>query len=73
MEGDQIGHGQDGMNHERCEWLFIPADAMIQGWKSLCRLFWKQLLQLCSLFSFTAIDPNYTVIENVRTLSIADL
>ena len=32
LEGDQIGHGQDGMNRERLEWLFItgPVDTTVQ-------------------------------------------
>ena len=40
MEGDQIGHGQDGMYHERLDWFFLTgaADTMIliQDWEGLC-------------------------------------
>ena len=34
MEEVQIGHGQDGMNLERLEWLFLTcaADTVFQDW-----------------------------------------
>ena len=63
------------MNHERRRvWLFLisAADTMTNDWWGLCRLFWKQIFTtLFNLsFSFTVIDPNHTVIANVRTLSV---
>ena len=35
----QIGHGQDRMNLERYEWLFLTgaADTVFQDWEGLCR------------------------------------
>jgi len=43
MEGDQIGHGHDGLNHGQLNWLVLTgaSDTMNQDWEGLCRIFWK--------------------------------
>ena len=38
MEEVPIGHGEDGINLERLEWLFLTgaADTVFQDWEGLC-------------------------------------
>ena len=71
MEGDQIGHGQDGMDHERGDWLFLmgAADILIQDSVDYYRSsFYNSVINLS--FSFTVTDPNHTVIDNESSCTL---
>ena len=62
MEGARNIHGQDGMGPDGSDRLFLTGAA---------DLVFTTLFNLS--FSVTVIEPNHTVIEKVRTLSITAL